>query len=91
MRMKIPNAVVIGKNEYWIRWTSVLPKMRSGEIRYAEKEIWILRGMERAEAHQVFWHEVVHGILRDMRRHDLNNEAFVKAFCRRLYKVLEEV
>jgi hypothetical protein len=65
--------------------------MRSGEIRYAEKEIWLLRGMERVEAHHVFWHEVVHGILRDMRRHDLNNEAFVKAFCRRLYQVLEGV
>ena len=93
MRKKItqlPVSIKIGRRMYEVKLVDTIPRNRNGEIEYDENTIKILRTGKRT-MHEVFWHEVTHAILHDMRRHDLNNEAFVKAFCKRLYQVLEEV
>jgi hypothetical protein len=74
--------------------------MKYGNINYRQrairvaKNLWnrILQRYEPLTAEErweTYWHEVVHGILHDMGRHDLNNERFVTAFCRRLYKAMK--
>lgn len=99
--MKIPTKVRINKTTYAVkRVHSFKARGKRGEIHYANKEIKIAKlinstvlqkflSISKEEQWEVFWHEIVHGILHDMQRHDLNNERFVNAFCRRLYGVLK--
>jgi len=90
MRIDIPKKIKIGRKTYTVEVVNVLPRCHNGEIEYVDKTIKLLRAGKK-EMREVFIHEVIHAILQDMRRHDLNNEAFVKAFCKRLYQVLEGV
>ena len=96
--MKIPSKAQIRKTTYAVKRVHSLKGNRQGEIDYKALEIRIASffngacgatRISKEEKWEVFWHEVVHGILRDMRRDDLNNERFVNAFCRRLYGVLK--
>jgi len=87
---QLPVSIKIGRKTYEVELVNALPHDYNGRIYFEEKVIKILRTGKR-KMQEVFWHEVLHAILYDMRRHDLNNEAFVKAFCKRLYQVLEEV
>lgn len=92
--MKIPKQAAIRKTVYAVKQVHSLTPARQGEIDYKALEIRIaafFKGVKitKEEQWEVFWHEVVHGILRDMGRHDLNNERFVNAFCRRLYGVMK--
>jgi hypothetical protein len=87
---QLPASIKIGRKTYEVELVNALSRDCNGCIYFEEKVIKILRTGKR-KMHEVFWHEVLHAILHDMRRHDLNNEAFVKAFCKRLYQVLEKV
>jgi len=97
--LKIPKSARIRKTVYEVKRVPTLAgNHQHGEIDYKELEIRIAAFFKKAgkkiritkeEQWEAFWHEVVHGILRDMGRHDLNNERFVTAFCRRLYGVLK--
>ena len=90
MRIGIPKKIKIGRKTYTVEVVNVLPRCHNGEIDYVDNTIKLLSAGKN-EMREVFIHEVIHAILQDMRRHDLNNEAFVKAFCKRLYQVLKEV
>lgn len=98
--MVIPKKARIRSTVYAVKSVhSFRPAGKRGEIHYANKEIKIAKfihsavlqkflAISKEEQWEVFWHEIVHGILNDMKRHDLNNERFVNAFCLRLYGVL---
>jgi len=102
--MEIPKKAKINKKTYAVHRVHSFKCGKLGEIHYANQVIKIARhalggtwgkhqyrmDLSKEEQWEVFWHEVVHGILHDMKRHDLNNERFVNAFCRRLYGVLKE-
>jgi len=98
--MKIPKSVTVGKTIYKVVVVQSLHNNRGGEIDYKAKEIRLAdnemygRGVSgmvskafpipHAEQYANFIHEIVHAILRDMKKHDLNNEAFVNALSGRL-------
>ena len=86
-----PKTIRIGKKTFNVVHVDALSVKRDAEIDYRAKEIRIVNKFWRADELEALWHEIVHGILRDMRRHDLNNEAFVNAFCKRLYRALEDM
>lgn len=95
--MKIPKKAQINKTTYKVKRIHSFKNGKVGEIHYKKKQITLAKHVVSAlltcrvsnrEQWETFWHEVLHGILHDMKRHDLNNEAFVRAFCRRLYTVL---
>lgn len=63
-----------------------------GYIDYYTKYIYFThKRLPNTELSETFWHEVTHAILHDMRRDDLNNESFVKAFSKRLSQVFTKL
>lgn len=99
MVKKIPKKLRIGAKQYRVVQVPFLKTYRSGEVEYRAALIRIAQYLKltdtvklrvgKREQWETFWHEVVHVILRDMQRHDLNNERFVNAFSRRLYQALD--
>lgn len=90
MRWRIPKEVKISSKTYTVV-RGVLPKATAGEVNYRKKLVVINKELDAEDAWFYFWHEVIHTILRDMRRHDLNTEPFVNAFQRRLCSVLRQM
>jgi hypothetical protein len=100
MKIQIPKKVTIGKKRYKVTRVHSLKTGHVGRIHYKSREIDVARNyitnlfnrvvhrLPLSEQRENYLHEVVHGILHDMKRHDVNNEAFVNAFCRRLYVIL---
>ena len=89
MIMKFPKKIVIGKTRYAIvRKTTRLSDL--GCINFAEKTIYLsvkdARGnrLLNSEREETFWHEVIHGVLYDMKHKLCYNEQFVTMFARRL-------
>jgi len=98
MAKTIPKKLHVGTKSYKVVKVHSLKSYRSGEVEYRAALIKIAQYLKvgavklriaKREQWETFWHEVVHAILRDMQRHDLNNERFVNAFNRRLYQALE--
>lgn len=102
MAKKIPRKLRVGVKHYKVERPHVLESLHVyGDINHYTKKIRVARHVRHValpealiristrQQWEVFWHEVVHAILRDMKRHDLNNERFVNAFCERLYQALD--
>lgn len=99
--MRTPSTVVIGALRYKVHTLRLLPepyRRDAGVIKFKERFIFLTTHSHRGRrwtAYQrrlVFWHEIVHGILHDMRRWKLNgDEKFVHGFARRLEKVVRQV
>lgn len=93
--MRLPKKVMLGYKRYQVEVHETLDRKRLGEIRYAERRILIGRRhpstgklqTARQQAH-AFWHEVTHGILKDMGHRLEASEEFVDAFSRRLNNVI---
>jgi len=91
MVFKIPKKTKIGSKTFEVQRVKWLAYDRGGSINCRVNKIYILEDKPVEAMEEVFLHELTHGVLRDMRRHDINTERFVKAFSRRLYKALEGV
>ena len=82
--------IKIGRTKYKLQRIDAFKRAIRGQIHYEDKTITIARRgrsglkISKTEQDQVLWHEVVHGILHDM-KHPLNkNEKFVDGFAKRL-------
>ena len=84
--------IKIGRTKYKLqRIDAFKGRAITGQINYEDKTITIARRggitgwkIPKTNQDQVLWHEVVHGILHDM-KHPLNkNEKFVDGFAKRL-------
>lgn len=92
--MRFPKTVRIGALRYKVYSLRTLPApyvKNAGLIRFKDRAIFVTSHSytgSRWTAKQrriLFWHEVVHGILHDMKRYKLNNdERFVHGFATRL-------
>lgn len=90
MVKKLPRKLHVGARRYQVQKVKQLSGGRMGNINHRTMELKIAQQwFTTREQWETFWHEAVHGILHEMKRHDLNNERFVNAFCRRLYQALE--
>lgn len=83
--------IKIGRTKYKLQRIDVFKGAITGEINYEEKTITIARRggisgwkLSKTEQDQCLWHEVVHGILQDMKHPLNNNEKFVDGFAKRL-------
>lgn len=94
----IPRLIRVGNKRYSVEVIeALLDKQKVGRIQYGEQRIQIglrngntNRKLPAAEIRDSFWHELVHAILYDMERHNLNrDEAFVLAFASRLSKAID--
>jgi hypothetical protein len=93
------NKLKIGNTEYKLKVVkSFEDETYIGLIEYADKVITLSKygGISKRRLHpsaitETFWHEVTHGILKDMRSKLHNNEAFVENFSVRLTQVLKQV
>ena len=100
--MNIPKSVRIGALRYKVHKVRSIPKSHgagSGYIDYDEGGILLsthsMRGRIRHTKRQLrvaFWHEIVHGILNDMKKYDLNsNERFVEGFAERISDAIDSM
>ena len=94
----IPRLIRVGNKRYSVEVIeALLDKQKVGRIQYGEQRIQIglrngntNRKLPAAEIRDSFWHELVHAILYDMKRHNLNrDEAFVIGFASRLSKAID--
>jgi hypothetical protein len=94
----IPRLIRVGNKRYSVEVIeALLDKQKVGRIQYGEQRIQIgtrngntNRKLPAAEIRDSFWHELVHAILYDMERHNLNrDEAFVIGFASRLSKAID--
>jgi len=94
----LPRLIRVGNKRYSIEVIeALLDKQKVGRIQYDEQRIQIgtrngntNRKLPASEIRDSFWHELVHAILYDMGRHNLNrDEAFVIAFASRLSKAID--
>jgi hypothetical protein len=94
----LPRLIRVGNKRYSIEVIeALLDKQQLGRIQYGEQRIQIglrngvtNRKRNAADVRDSFWHELVHAILYDMGRHNLNrDEAFVIAFASRLSKAID--
>lgn len=89
---KAPPKVKIGKYTYTIKHDPALRSSLLGHISYASRTIQLTtKRIANAELSEVFWHEVTHGILHDMRSPLAYNERFVTAFGKRLNDAVRSV
>ena len=94
----IPRLIRVGSKRYSVEVIeALLDKQKVGRIQYPEQRIQIglrngmtNRKLPASEIRDSFWHELVHAILYDMERHNLNrDEAFVIGFASRLSKAID--
>ena len=94
----IPRLIRVGNKRYSVEVIeALLDKQKVGRIQYGEQRIQIglrngntNRKLPAAEIRDSFWHELVHAVLYDMERHNLNrDEAFVIGFASRLSKAID--
>ncbi len=89
----------IGKTNYKINVVEAFyNEVIVAEIDYHTKTITVAKkgGITRTpltqtEIEESFWHEVVHGILKDMGHNLESNEEFVDGVAVRLYKIIKQV
>ena len=94
----IPRLIRVGNKRYSVEVIeALLDKQKVGRIQYGEQRIQIgirngntNRKLPAAEIRDSFWHELVHAVLYDMGRHNLNrDDAFVLAFASRLSTAID--
>ena len=94
----IPRLIRVGNKRYSVEVIeALLDKQKVGRIQYGEQRIQIglrngntNRKLPAAEIRDSFWHELVHAVLYDMGRHNLNrDDAFVIGFASRLSKAID--
>jgi hypothetical protein len=93
MKNRLPKEIRVGTKRYAVvRKAKNLAKV--GRIDYEDGTIAVAvhdsRGvpLSAQEQHEVFWHEMTHGILNDMGHPLRDNERFVTAFAKRLNKAI---
>ena len=95
--MKTPKTVRIGRLRYKIVKQRLM--RTAGYIHYKDHTLsLVMHGAggvapyTKQDIKHTFWHEVVHGILYDMRQHKLNNsERFVDGVAIRIVDVLRQL
>jgi len=94
----IPRLVRVGNKRYSVEVVeALLDKQNVARIQYDEQRIQLglrngqtNRRLPASEVQDSFWHELVHAILYDMGRHNLNrDESFVIGFASRLSKAID--
>ena len=91
--------IKIGKTGYTIKTVEAFwNKAIVAQIDYSTKTLTLARRggishkpRSKTDIEQSFWHEAVHGILKDMRNPLESNEAFVDGIAIRLMKLLRQV
>lgn len=94
MKLKFPKKIRVGKTQYTVvrKYTRL---NALGQISYDTRMIAIATRdkfgtpLSTSEQNELFWHELTHGILRDMGHPLCDNERFVDAFARRLSGAVE--
>lgn len=93
--MQIPKGVKIGRHRYAVHTVARLKRGRMGAINYEDKKITLAaksslsgKSFRREDMSETFWHEIVHGILHDMKHPLWDNEPFVEAFSTRLNRIV---
>jgi len=94
----IPRLIRVGNKRYSVEVVeALLDKQNVARIQYDEQRIQLglrngqtNRRLPASEVQDSFWHELVHAILYDMERHNLNrDESFVIGFASRLSKAID--
>ena len=94
MRLVLPKYVVIGKRRYVVRRDPTLTATALARIHVGRAkliQITTKPGVSRDEIEEAFWHEITHGVLRDMRHERWADERFVPAFAKRLSSVIKQM
>jgi hypothetical protein len=98
LKAQFPRRMRVGKKMYSVEIVeAMLDKKIIGNVHYDSQHIAIAsrhpntgRLLAGAEVRDSFWHELVHAILHDMGRHNLNrDEVFVTGFANRLSKAID--
>jgi hypothetical protein len=92
--MTIPKSVKIGDKRYTVLVGETSSNYTLGEIFYTNQTINVytktkMRKIPKSEQQVVFWHEVVHGILEEIKPKLNNDEQFVQAFAEHLVGVFK--
>jgi hypothetical protein len=87
----LPRKIRVGDKEYSVEIVETLKhKADLGRIYFGTGRIEIAQRSDDDQRKQTFWHELVHAILVDMERNDLNrNEQFVDGFAQRLHDAIK--
>ena len=85
MKQQLPDSFMLGTKRYKVSKNKKLPKLTNGRVYPAVGLIEL--SPDKSDSTETFWHEVTHAILEDM-GHPWRNEAFVKAFSKRLTEVI---
>lgn len=95
MKAKLPKEIKVGAKKYVVlRKYQKARRGDLGEINYDAGTILVTtrdtRGnrLAKEEQTETFWHELTHGILRDMGSRLHRDEQFVTRFARRLNKAI---
>jgi exoribonuclease II len=98
LKAQFPRRMRVGKKMYSVEIVeAMLDKKFIGNINFDNQRIAIAsrhpstgRLLAGAEVRDSFWHELVHAILHDMGRHNLNrDEGFVTGFANRISKAID--
>ena len=95
--MKIPKTIQIGDRSYTVKYgkdnLEIYTKYKfRGTLNHNRMELVINEKESKKNQEQIFLHEVVHGILRQMGMTELNkDEKFVHLFCTHLYKIINKL
>lgn len=92
--MTIPKSVKIGDKRYTVCVGKTPSNYTLGEIKYISQTINVytktkMRKIPKSEQQVVFWHEVVHGILEEIKPKLNNDERFVQDFAEHLVGVFK--
>ena len=90
--MKLPKIIAVGDKKYTVINTTTKEPYVLGSISYTNCTITVStktpqRVVPKAEQAVVFWHEVVHAILHDIKPKLNKDERFVEEFAERLQQV----
>lgn len=88
MKLKLPKRVKIGTVTYRVLRAPLQHKHRLGEIDTLKRTITFTTARVTSdEVRETFWHEVLHGMLLNMRNNKWDDERFVTALAKRIAQV----
>lgn len=90
--MKLPRSIAVGDKKYTVINDVSKEPYVLGSISYADCTIYVntktpQRTVSKSEQAVVFWHEVVHAILNDIKPKLNKDEKFVEEFAERLDQI----
>lgn len=92
----LPKSLKIGKRRYAVTVQRHLTRSSMGRIDYRQSLITLATHSkvtgwryESSEIHETFWHEVTHGVLREMNHPLEGSETFVSRFAQLLTQAIE--